>query len=329
MSQRSHGRVGYRDRVPWRYDTTLPGELAKAGYHTQGVGKMHFYPARNLCGFHNVVLHDGYLHCERSVNKRLETVDDYMPWFRERAGAAADFIDHGVECNSWVARPWNYDENLHPTNWVVTKSIEFLNRRDPGKPFFLWMSFVRPHSPLDPPQAYWDMYRDAEIPPPPVGDWAKEFPEGSVVDASGFEGRLDRRAFERARRAYYALITHIDHQIGRFREALHEYGLLSNTLVLFTSDHGDLLGDHNLLRKALPYEGSARIPLVAYSPPAFDMGFERGSVIDRPVELRDIMPTCLEAAGAPVPQDVEGLSLLPLARGEKTAWREYVHGEHT
>jgi len=329
LTPRSHGRVGYEDCVPWDYDITLPGELARAGYQTQGVGKMHVYPCRSLLGFHAVTLHDGFLHAERDRRKRIELTDDYLPWLRERAGREADYIDTGLECNSWVARPWHLDESLHPTNWVVTKAAEFLNRRDPRKPFFLWMSFVRPHSPLDPPQAYWDMYREAEIPPRIVGDWAKRFPEGAIVPASGFEGRLDERAYRRARRAYYALVTHIDHQIGRFMQHLVEHDEANNTIIIFASDHGDLLGDHNLLRKGLPYEGCVRVPLVMHAPAGTDVGFRRGAVVDAPVELRDIMPTCLEAAGAAIGESVEGASLLPLARAEKADWRDYVHGEHT
>lgn len=88
QSQTSHGRVGYRDCVPWNYETTLPGEFASAGYHTQCVGKMHVYPARNLLGFHNVVLHDGYLHHNRNRHTpsqaHFDEVDDYVTWLRER-----------------------------------------------------------------------------------------------------------------------------------------------------------------------------------------------------------------------------------------------------
>jgi arylsulfatase A-like enzyme len=213
---------------------------------------------------------------------------------------------------------------------VVTQAIDFLRRRDPRKPFFLWMSFVRPHSPLDPPQVYWDQYIGHIIPPAPVGDWADKSTDAAPpIDASASRGRLEARAFHRARAAYYALITHIDHQIGRFMQMLHEHELLDNTLILFTSDHGDLLGDHNLLRKAYPYEGAAHVPFILHTPRVFDMGLARGSVAEEVVELRDVMPTFLEAAGADVPQSVEGESVLALARGEKVAWREYLHGEHT
>lgn len=131
MSPRSHGRVGYEEKVPWNYEHTLPGELAKAGYHTQCVGKMHVDPARSLLGFHNVVLHDGYLHHNRfkhtnTVTESHDSCDDYLPWLRERAGASTDLIDLGLDCNSsTIALPWHLPEALHPTNWVVTQSIDF------------------------------------------------------------------------------------------------------------------------------------------------------------------------------------------------------------
>ncbi|NMB11977.1 MAG: arylsulfatase [Firmicutes bacterium] len=327
MSQRNHGRVGYRDGVYWDYPITLPGEFAKAGYHTQGVGKMHFHPARSLCGFHNVVLHDGYLHVNRTIDKPYDNYDDYVSWLRQQTGKAFDLIDHGINCNSWVARPWHLDEHLHPTNWVVTQSIEFLRRRDPRKPFFLWMSFVRPHAPLDPPQVYFDQYIDQDLPLPPLGDWADQDDIerwGLVPDTR--RGLIDKRALHRARAAYYALVTHIDHQIGRFLEALNETRELDNTVILFTSDHGELLGDHNLFRKSLPYEGSARVPFVLRLP----NNAERVTkTVDKPVELRDVLPTLLQAAGLPIPDTIDGKSVVPLCRGERIPWREYIHGEHS
>lgn len=332
QSQTSHGRVGYRDCVPWNYETTLPGELASAGYHTQCVGKMHVYPARNLLGFHNIVLHDGYLHHNRNRNTpsqaHFDEVDDYVTWLRERV-PGADLTDLGLDCNaSTVARPWHLPEMLHPTNWTVTQSIDFLRRRDPGKPFFLWMSFVRPHPPFDPPQAYLDMYKDEELPDPPVGDWADtedEAREGLSPITS--RGNVPQRRLKHAMAAYYALITHLDHQIGRFLQVLDEYGELRNTVILFTSDHGELLGDHNLFRKSLPYEGSARVPFIV-NDPGNRLGLQRGTVVEDVVEMRDIMPTLLDAAGVPVPAGVDGKSVLEAARGREREWREYLHGEH-
>lgn len=334
MSQRSHGRVGYQDKVPWTYEHTIAGELAKAGYHTQCVGKMHVYPARNLCGFHNVVLHDGYLHHNRSkhdntVDDHFDQVDDYLQWLRRTAGSELDIMDIGLDCNaSTVARPWHLAESLHPTNWCVTESIDFLRRRDPSKPFFLWTSFVRPHSPLDPPQVYFDMYKDLELPDPPVGSWVDE--AAALAGATGPTttfGRIPKRRLDRARAAYYALITHLDEQIGRLINAIREYGVHNNTVILFTSDHGELIGDHHLFRKSLPYEGSAKVPFIVCDPTG-RFGFDKGSQIEQVIELRDIMPTLLDVAGAPIPGTVDGRSLLPLCRGEQPEWRSCIHGEH-
>ncbi|MEF3305055.1 arylsulfatase [Paenibacillus sp. GYB003] len=334
MSQRSHGRVGYKDKVPWNYAHTLPGELANAGYHTQCVGKMHVYPARNLCGFHNIVLHDGYLHYNRSrhtaYGDHFDQADDYLHWLRQTAGSELDITDLGLDCNaSTVARPWHLPEHLHPTNWCVSQSIDFLRRRDTGKPFFLWTSFVRPHSPLDPPQAYFDMYKDADMPDCPVGDWVDEEAALRAAPApNAIVGKLPKRRLDRAKAAYYALITHIDDQIGRLLNALGEHGVLNDTVVLFTSDHGELMGDHHYFRKALPYEGSAKVPFLVYDP-GNRLGLAKGGRVESVVELRDIMPTLLDAAGVPIPDTVEGASLLPLCRGERTPWRGYIHGEHS
>ncbi|GGD78793.1 arylsulfatase [Paenibacillus nasutitermitis] len=335
MSQRSHGRVGYEEHIPWTYEHTLPGELAKSGYHTQCIGKMHVYPTRSLCGYHNVVLHDGYMHYNRYNDRtahaeHFSECDDYLNGIRNTENVTYDLMDNGLDCNaSTVALPWHLPERLHPTNWAVTQSIDFLRRRDPGKPFFLCTSFVRPHPPFDPPQAYFDMYLHEDMPDSPVGSWVNEqrAQEGSNDPTTAF-GRIPKKRMDRAKAAYYALITHLDFQIGRLLNALNEYGVLRNTVVVFTSDHGEMLGDHHFFRKSLAYEGSVKVPLIVADYTG-RLGLNRGAQDERVVELRDIMPTLLDAAGTDVPDTVEGQSLLPLCRAEADVpWREYVHGEH-
>ena len=333
LTQDSHGRVGYMDCVNWDYEHTLAGEFSDAGYHTQCVGKMHVYPTRNLCGFHNVILHDGFMHHSRDRNRPMKEnwmqTDDYIQWLHNNIGNEADVNMTGLEANSWVARPWPYEENLHPSNWVVTESIDFLRRKDPTKPFFLMASFVRPHAPLDPPQVYYDMYINEEIPKPPIGDWAKkddELQEGLLTNCGS--GIISDKALRRARAAYYGCITQIDHQIGRLLQALEEYNSLKNSIVIFTADHGELLGDHNLFRKALPYEGSAGVPLLVYDPGNL-LGCEYNRIIDNPVELRDILPTLLDMADINIPESIEGESIVPLLNKEDIEWREYIHGEHS
>lgn len=334
MSQESHGRVGYEDQVPWDYEHTLAGELAEAGYHTQCVGKMHVYPARHLCGFHNVLLHDGYMHYNRykhstKAGESFDAVDDYLNWLREKSNVERDLLDLGLDCNSSVtARPWDLPESYHPTNWVVSESIDFLRRRDPTKPFFLKMSFVRPHPPFDPPQFFFDQAMNEDFPDPVIGDWASdEDPYLAGLDPLTEHGIVPPKRLRRARAAYYALISHIDNQIGRFLLALNEYGELENTVILFASDHGDMLGDHNRFAKALPYEGSAAVPFIL-SDPGNILGLTRGTRVQEVVELRDIMPTLLDVAGAAIPDTVDGQSVLNLGRGESSTWRSYIHGEH-
>ncbi|NIK80270.1 arylsulfatase A-like enzyme [Paenibacillus castaneae] len=336
MDQRSHGRVGYEEHIPWTYEHTLPGELAKAGYHTQCIGKMHVYPTRSLCGYHNVVLHDGYMHYNRYNDRTMRAehfneCDDYLNWIRNTDGESTyDLMDNGLDCNaSTVALPWHLEERLHPTNWAVTQSIDFLRRRDPSKPFYLCTSFVRPHPPFDPPQAYFDMYLNEDMPDSPVGDWVDlHMAENGSGDPTTRLSKLSKKRLDRAKAAYFALITHLDFQIGRLLNALNEYGVLHNTVVVFTSDHGELLGDHHFFRKSLAYEGSAKVPLIVADYTG-GLGLSRGAKEDKVVELRDIMPTLLDAVGAIIPESVDGESLLPLCRNEpNVTWREYVHGEH-
>jgi arylsulfatase len=327
LSQRTHRRVGYQDGVPFDIETTLPGEFRRHGYQTQAIGKLHYSPTRARLGFDNVLLHDGYLHHGRRRRAAVETYDDYLPWLRSQAGqtAVADYFDNGVNCNSYVARPWDKAEAVHPTTWVVTQALSWLYRRDPTAPFFMYLSFHRPHPPFDPPAWAFEQYLHAPQYEPPVGDWADLY-TGHRQDHSHqpFAARMRPDLLQRARAGYYGHMAHIDLQLNRLVETLHEWGLKDDTYICFVSDHGEMLGDHHLFRKGFPYEGSARIPFLLAGP-----GTGRGVRRDEVVELRDVMPTLLDCAGLPVPESVEGRSLLPLARGEAAAgWRPYLHGEH-
>lgn len=332
LSQDSHGRVGYEDMKDWNYPVTLAGELSRAGYYTQCVGKMHVHPLRNLMGFHNIELHDGYLHSYRYPDtpyfESQKIADDYFYWLKTEKGIEADVTDTGMECNSWVARPWIYEEQYHPTNWVTTRSIDFLRRRDRSKPFFLMASYVRPHPPFDAPQYYFDLYKDKKLAPPAVGDWedTKDFERlGRIYDSN--TGPIDPELARQAQIGYYACITHLDHQIGRLLQALIEHQVYDDSIIIFASDHGEELCDHHLFRKSRPYEGSCHVPMILSGKQEL-LGCGPGTVSHSVVELRDILPTCLDIAGHPVPDSVEGESMMKLARGEKRDLRTWLHGEH-
>jgi arylsulfatase A-like enzyme len=315
------GRLGYQDWVPWRYETTLPGELAKAGYQCHLVGKSHFYPQRIHMGFHSIESYE----CLQNLDG--DYVNDYFAWLSLQPGGPWEETQSGLDSNSWVARPSPLPEHLHVNSWTVTRSIDFLQRRDPTRPFFLNVSFHRPHPPLDPPPEYFHMYDAKDLPPLPMGDWASEN-DHPVDGVSASFGRLPRAEADRQRRAYYGQVTHIDSQIGRLLLYLQRTGLIANTIFVFTSDHGELLGDHGCFRKILSLEGSAKIPLILAAPPRLRP--QKGLASDLPVTHMDLMPTLLELAGAPVPATVEGASLLPILEGRQAAdsWRDCVHGEH-
>lgn len=333
LAPKNHKRIGYMDGVAWEYKNTLPKELTKQGYYTQCVGKMHVSPLRNSLGFHNVELHDGYLHYYRRETtpsyENQKIADDYYYWLKNELGIEADASDTGIDCNSWVSRPWIYDEKYHPTNWVSSRSIDFLRRRDRDKPFFLMASYVRPHPPFDAPAYYFDLYKNKDIPKSPIGDWVdediiKNMPKDVISSIAPNDDELVRQA----KIGYYACITHLDHQIGRLIQELKERHLYDNTLIIFTSDHGELLMDHNLFRKSLPYEGATHIPFFI-SGGYNALKCERNSVCNSLIELRDILPTIVDYAGGDIPKNIDGKSLLPLLEKPSEDIRDYLHGEHS
>lgn len=329
LSQTSHKRVGYEARVKWDYENMMAEVFSKNGYHTQCIGKMHVYPARNLCGFHNIVLHDGFLHETRNpkgiYGENYEQADDYLFWLKDEFGVKTDIIDGGISCNSWDTRAFSLPEYAHPTNWVTSEAIDFLRRRDPDKPFFLNISYVAPHSPLTPPEYYYNKYKDREVLPKVKSEW--NFFDDKAYDINAKFGNIGEENIKNARRVYSALIDQIDHQIGRFLIKLEEYKLLKDTIIVFGSDHGDMIGDHNFLRKSVPYQGSLHIPLIVYDP-GNNLGENNNSNLDEIVELRDIMPSLLDFCGIDIPNTVEGKSVKGLIDGSKLMQREYLHGEH-
>lgn len=310
-------------QIPSDFPHTLGGGFTNAGYRTHMIGKGHFHPHRALMGFETREVEEaGRMH-------RAGLKDDYRAWFEKSAPEDVTPDDHGVGWNSWHARPWHTEAGLHPTAWTMDRAIAFLKERDRDRPFFLNISFHRPHSPYVPPLPCFEQYADGETPPPFVGEWAAmhDRPEGQA-DPNAWRGRMTPEQIHRARSGYYGEISFIDHQIGRFLDWMEAFQqeALADSWILFTSDHGDMQGDHHMWRKTYAYEGSARIPFLLV-PPANEGRPSRGT-IDEVVELRDIMPTFLQAAGLPIPRTVDGRNLLPLLNVPASDWRKYIHGEH-
>ena len=308
------GRPGMEEGVPWRYDPTLMRCLRDHGYQTMLAGKTHFYPQMTTCGFEKMLQYEA-----KVVGDAPEC--DYHAWLnRETAGRIQD-TGSQIDRNTWVAHPWTHEERLHPNTWTMDAALELLEHRDPLRPFFLQVGFNRPHPPLDPPWHHFELFRDQDVPPPAIGAWAEDW------RGRGMAPPPTPRQLRRTRQAYYAQIAHLDHQVGRLFHHLRQTGQFHNTYFIFSSDHGEMLGDHHCFGKRVPLEGSARVPLLVRSPRSDDDA-ARGTTCAAPCTLADIMPTVLEEAGVPIPATVEGASLAPWVRGETPAWREFVHGEH-
>ena len=317
----THGIVGYRDGVEWTETTTLPSVLKANGYQTALVGRsMHQYPPDRKFGFDTM-----------EINGHMGP-NDYDRWLEEKGpGDSGGWFGGGVMHNDWTARPWHLADHLHFTNWTVMKALEFLEKRDRSAPFFLTVSFIAPHPPLQPPAFYLERYLRTGVPDPVIGDWA-EPPAGVASGGQGIVApnmiRLTGEALLSTRAAYYGSINHVDDQINRLLNVItgvdRQTG--TNTVVAFTSDHGEMLGDHYMWRKSRGYEPSARIPFLVRAPKRF--GLRTGAVAGEPATHVDIMPTFLDFAGIQVPESVEGKSMLPLLRGESAPWREYLHIEH-
>lgn len=307
------GLIGYA-AVEWNERNTLAQVLADNGYHCINVGWRNMHPRRKLFGFHHVIPHD-----------LREGEDDYWEWLREQMGPDAHERGHGCDSNGWLARPWHLEERYHPTNWTTDVTIEQIRKRDPTRPFFIWTSHLRPHSPYDPPSFFYDLYINRELPEIPIGDWASKHDlPNPGLDRTAWRGRLTPEQNQRARAAYMGLCIHIDYELGRLMEAMAKLGVLDNTLILFTSDHGDMMGDHHLHRKTYAYEGSARIPFLIRYPAGLNLP---SGTFEHVVGLQDVMPTILEAAGVPIPDSVTGKSVFGAICSEE--WREFLHGEHS
>jgi arylsulfatase A-like enzyme len=282
---------------------TLPGLLSAAGYQTRLVGKAHFHPMRAHYGFEHMELPADFF---RALGRR--------PSF-------APPKDHGLGENE-IEPVFSTAEERHTlTHWIAERSIEFLETRDDTRPFFLWTSFTKPHPPFDCLPAYWNLYDGVPLPAPCRGDWSAA-PDGPPP---GFRepdwklshvARLSPEHLRNSLRAYYACITQIDYNLGLLFARLRELKLIENTWIIFTSDHGEMLGDHGLGSKSVFFEGSAHVPLIVRPP-----GGAPASVDDRLACLADLLPTFAARAGLPPPAACDGLDLLGVKR------RDHLVGE--
>lgn len=312
----------------------LSGLLSSAGYATASVGKLHFMPygggdhgwesrarwERLGDGFDWSGPYGGFEHCELSVG-HTQAVAHYGRWFRERGGTDA-MLEPGPD----ETRP--LPEELHDSVWVGERSASCI-REHRDRPFFLFASFPDPHHPFDPPESLAAKYANRDLPGPVGG------PDDLVTRPSHytahFRGGWHRsgpvaeehrhgpsREVVRSRRANTAaMVELIDRGVGTILDAIDECGLADDTLVVFTSDHGELLGDHGLWYKGpFFYEGLLGVPLIIRGPGV------RTGVTDALVSTVDLAPTLLESLAVGVPDAMDGASFAAHLRDGDTLTRD-------
>jgi choline-sulfatase len=280
-------------------EPTLMHRLRAAGYDTCLSGKMHFVGPDQLHGFEQRLTTDVYpADLDWTPDWRLP-LSERLPWYHSMESVLTP-----GECAA--SMQMDYDDEV--AHRAVRKLRDLA--RDRSRPFFLCVSFTNPHDPWELRPEYWDRYDRASIELPSVGPIPRSEADPHSLrlrDMSGIdEVSLTDDQVRRARHGYYAAISYVDERIGEMLGALSATGLDEDTIVVFTADHGEMLGERGLWYKMAFFEPSARVPLIVSSPGRFAAGR-----VDAPVSLLEVAPTVLELCGL----DGSGRSLAPALEG--------------
>lgn len=293
----------YHGEIPsWHH------RLRDAGHRVVSIGKLHFRATGDDNGFSEEILP---LHV-------LDGIGDLIGMLREPPPVRGSMPALAASAGPGACHYNDYDRDITA---AACRWLGEAGRRGPEKPWALFVSLVRPHFPLTPPPEFFALYDPDRMPMPRLYDRGGK-PLHPVVEAlrgvmSYDDHFADAAAVRRAIAAYYGLVSFLDDNIGRILDALAEAGLAASTRVIYTTDHGDNLGNRGLWGKSVMYEESTAIPLVMAGP-----GVAAGKVVDTPVSLVDVYRTALEAVGCPVPAEDAGLpsqSLWRIASGARPA----------
>jgi arylsulfatase len=316
----------------WANGVALPAHeefftraLADGGYDCGMIGKLHLAACFN--GRTEPRLDDGLRYFQWAHDPSQGSPQNmYHRWLEEHHPELyVQAVENRAKRQAQGVTFDTMPTEAHYSRWVGDKSVEFLtSARDQEKPFFLWANFYDPHHAFVAPQEYLDRYIAAELPRPIGKEGELALKPAILTEASAESYAGHARGFtsysaeeiQEVIAAYYAMVTLIDDEVKRILETLAALGLAEDTLVIFTSDHGEMLGDHRLILKGpMMYEGAVRVPLILRWPGHLPAGERRPEL----VQWIDLNPTMLEAAGLPPLPRNQGQSLLPLARGDKGA----------
>jgi arylsulfatase A-like enzyme len=293
-----------------------PETMRRGGYHTWFVGKWHNDGQPKQRGYEET----RGLYAGGGAPKPLPP---YRDW---KGRDATGYTGWTFKTDDGRAEP---EKGVGLTPDISARfadvAVELIQRK-PDKPFFLHISFTAPHDPRLMPTGYAGRYKPANIPLP------KNFLPEHPFDHGNFKGRDEvllpwprtPEAIREELAVYYAVVSHLDAQIGRILAALRDSGQATNTVVIFTSDHGLALGSHGLFGKQNMYEHTIGVPLIVAGP-----GIPKGRRTDAQCYLRDLFPTTCELARIPIPATVQGRSLVPVLRGAKESVYPFVIGYFT
>jgi arylsulfatase len=322
----------HRNRVNYtpldRGEVMMQNRLRKAGYETATVGKLHYYPPTTIeaqrTGFDAVELHDAV--------PSLDRFSDFIAWRKQhdpRASLGHRSIAKDIPDGKNPFRQ-AIDEKYTETTWTGERTRFHIRRLAAGeKPFFLFSSFWKPHSPFEVPQPFDAMYDDVEIPLPKqmTLDQIMQLPTPlrSLILRFRPSYNTDRDRLQWMYRSYYGAISHIDREVGLIMDELKAAGVADNTIVVFSSDHGDQLLEHGLMGKNCFFESSVRVPFIIRFPKRV-----HPANYDALVESVDLLPTLFELAGLPEPYSNQGRSLAPLISTDGSGYvpREAVFSEN-
>jgi choline-sulfatase len=289
-------------------EPTVTHRLRAAGYATCLSGKMHFVGPDQLHGFEQRLTTDVYpADLDWTPDWRLPATER-LPWYHTMESVLAPGV-----CTASMQMDYD-DEVAHR----AVRKLHDLARDRGGQPFFLTVSFTNPHDPWELRPRYWELYADAEIDLPAVGPIPREQADPHSLrlrDMSGIDDvALTEQQVRRARHGYYAAVSYVDERIGQVLEALSGTGLADDTIVVFTADHGELLGERGLWYKMAFFEAAARVPLIVRAP-----GASAGDRVAAPVSQLDLAPTLLDLCGLDAASSIDGRSFAAALAGEPLA----------
>jgi len=327
---------------------TLVQEVKRAGIDPALIGYTTTIPDPRIAGPNDpAFIEGGDLMAGWRLVAHFDEVEhrNYFAWVASKGHAIPDdpmTLWHPADgvCGP-TASPSRIPADLSDTAWSASHAVEFLRSTRSNRPWLLHLGFYRPHPPFAAPAPWHEAVPEGDIPPALRGSLADEAAQHPLLKhfyetqkrSSYFEGAsgtvppLSDRDIALTRRAYYGMIAEVDHRLGEVLEALRRSDQMDDTLIVFTSDHAEQLGDHNLLGKLGWFDQSYNVPLIVVDPDR-SANASRGRIVDAPTESIDIMPTILEWLGLPLPRSRDGASLRPWLAGDTPAtWRDAAHFE--